>query len=183
MEQIGYVHEGGTDGADNPLLNAVAYGLAQLLPIEECEDWPQPLLELLARLELPDIEEPTPTPLVVVVGRCPTMAEQAATLLRASELNVECCDTGEQALQALQERSGEVALVVADQQLTGALDGFGLTEKLRRSWPGIPVILATAGGPPSRLPPAVATLPKPWLPLALLIETHRAVQVPSRLSH
>ncbi|MCJ2099802.1 response regulator [Methylobacterium sp. E-046] len=183
MEQIGYVYKGGIDGVDNPLLNAVAYGLAQMLPIEECEDWPQPLLELLARLELPDTEEPTPTPLVVVVGRCPTMVEQAATLLRASALNVECCDTGEEALQALRQRSGEVALVVADQQLTGTLDGFGLIQVLHQSWPGIPIILATEGYQQPRLPPAVTMLPKPWLPLALLVETHRAVQVASRFSH
>ncbi|KNY19582.1 hypothetical protein AKJ13_27100 [Methylobacterium sp. ARG-1] len=111
------------------------------------------------------------------------MSEQAATLLRASELDVVCCDTGEQALSALEQRASEVALVVADQQLAGPLDGFGLAQALRRSGMGIPVILATAGRPQSTLPPAVTTLPKPWLPLALLVETHRAVQVPSRLSH
>lgn len=183
MQQIGYVYKGDTEGVDNPLLCAVAYGLAQLLPIEQCDDWPQPLLELLARLEFPDVEEPTPTPLIVVVGRCPTMSEQAATLLRASALDVECCDTGEQALIALQQRRGEVALVVTDQQLTGAMDGFALTQALRGSWPGIPVILAMAGRQQLALSPAVTTLPKPWLPLALLVETHRVVQVPSLLSH
>ncbi|MDP4026055.1 response regulator [Methylobacterium sp. NEAU 140] len=145
------------------------------MPVTACEDWPQPLLELLARLEDPETEAVTEQPLVVVVGRCPTMAEQAATLLRASTLDVVCCDTAEEAVGVMKHRGGEVALVVADQRLDGAMDGFALARALGLLWPGVPVILATERTPREPLPIAVTQLDKPWLPLSLLVEMHRAL--------
>ncbi|XYD06698.1 response regulator [Methylobacterium sp. NMS12] len=111
------------------------------------------------------------------------MTEQAATLLRASALEVICCDRGEQAVSVLKQRGGEVALVVADQHLDGTMDGFGLAQALGLLWPGIPVILATEQLDQKPLPIAVTKLDKPWLPLALLVETHRALTTPPSLAH
>lgn len=183
MQQISYRHIASSQALSNPLLQAVARGLAQLMPLSECETWPQPLLELLAHLENPRTEEITTLPLVVVVGNCPTMAEQAATLLRASALEVVCCDSGEQAVAVLKQRVGDVALVVTDQQLDGAMDGFGLAQALGLLWPGIPVILATEQVDVKPLPIAVTQLDKPWLPLSLLVEAHRALTTSPPLAH
>lgn len=65
--------------------------------------------------------------------------------------------------------------MVSDQGLEGAMDGFGLARALGLLWPGIPVILATERLDPTPLPIAVTQLDKPWLPLALLVEAHRAL--------
>jgi DNA-binding NtrC family response regulator len=109
------------------------------------------------------------------------MTEQAATLLRASALEVICCGGGEQAVSVLKQRGGEVALVVADQDLDGLMDGFALSRALGLLWPGIPVLLTKERSERKPLPIAVTQLDKPWLPLSLLVETHRALAEP--LSH
>ena len=183
MQQINYRPVSPSHALSNPLLQAVAQGVAQLMPIRECEDWPQPLLELLALLEDPHSEEIMGPPLVIVVGQCPTMTEQAATLLRASALEVVCCGGGEQAVSMLKQRGGEVALVVADQDLDGSMDGFALSRALGLLWPGVPVILATERSDQKPLPIAVTQLDKPWLPLSLLVERHRALAEPLPLAH
>lgn len=183
MQQINYRPVSSSHTLGNPLLQTVARSIAQIMPISNCEDWPQPLLELLARLEDPHSEEVMRPPLVIVVGPCPTMTEQAATLLRASALEVICCDGGEQAISVLKQRGGDVALVVADQDLEGSMDGFSLSRALGLLWPGIPVILATRRSDRGPLPIAVTPLDRPWLPLSLLIQTHRALGEPPPLAH
>jgi CheY-like chemotaxis protein len=183
MQQISYHQLASSQALNNPLLQAVAHGLAQLMPLTECETWPQPLLELLAYLESPHTEKITTPPLVIVVGNCPTVTGQAATLLRASALEVVCCDSGEQAVAVLKQRVGDVALIVTDQQLDGVMDGFGLAQALGLLWPGIPVILATEQPNVKPLPIAVTQLDKPWLPLSLLVEAHRALTTSPPLAH
>lgn len=175
MQQTSYRYTPSSHLLDNPLLQAVAHGLAQLMPVTECETWPQPLLELLARLEDPQGGDTEAPPLVMVVGRCATMVEQAATLLRASELEVICCAGGEVAVAMMKSCAGDVALVVADQWLDGPMDGFGLARAFGLLWPGVPVILATEAYPCEPLPIAVTPLQKPWLPLSLLVEAHRVL--------
>jgi CheY-like chemotaxis protein len=183
MQQINYYPFSPTNATSNPLLHAVAEGIAQLMPIGDREDWPQPLLDLLARLEDPQSDGVMRPPLVIVVGPCSTMTEQAATLLRASALEVICCDGGEQAISVLKQRGGDVALVVADQDLEGSMDGFSLSRALGLLWPGIPVILATKRSDRGPLPVAVTQLDRPWLPLSLLVEAHRALAEPLPLAH
>lgn len=183
MKQVSYRPTRSDSLLSNPLLQAVTQGLAELMPITACESWPQPLLELLARLESPDNSDETMTPSVVIAGRCPTITEQAATLLRASELDVISCKSGEEVVAAMKRRAGDVALVVSDQHLDGPMDGYDLIQALGLLWPGVPIILTTDRPNREPLPIAATELEKPWPPLALLVEAHRALAAPPPMVH
>ena len=86
---------------------------------------------------------------------------------------------GEGAVSAgvLHRAAGKQPVIFADIRLPGAMDGVDLAWEVRQRWPLLPMIL-TSGHPREHggeLPPLVGYMPKPWLPLNVLIAAERAL--------
>jgi DNA-binding NtrC family response regulator len=100
-----------------------------------------------------------------------------ATLLEDEQLNVIECESAEAALAIMLIGGREVAMILADVRLPGAMDGVDLAWEVKLRWPLLPVIL-TSGFPCERvgdLPLGVAYMPKPWQPLNVLIAAEQAL--------
>jgi len=70
-----------------------------------------------------------------------------------------------------------IALIFADIRLSGVMDGIDLAREVKMRWPHL-VMLLTSGNAderPERLPPGVDYMPKPWLPLNVLVAAQRAI--------
>ena len=80
------------------------------------------------------------------------MRALAEALLEETELGVIGCDSAEAALNVLQARGGEVALVFADVRLAGEMDGLQLARAVATLWPRARLVITSggAGGPPRR---------------------------------
>ncbi len=118
--------------------------------------------------------------MALIVEDDPDVRDLAATLLEETELNVVEVGTGEAALDCLQERGGEVAMMFADVRLPGEMDGFQLAKAASKLWPTVRIVL-TSGDPGielSDLPEGVTFMPKPWRGLDVLVQAERAVREP-----
>jgi CheY-like chemotaxis protein len=103
----------------------------------------------------------------LIVEDDPDVRELAAALLEETELDVVEVESAEAALDCLQERGGEVAMV----QLAKAACTL---------WPTIRIVL-TSGDPGARLddlPECVTFMPKPWRGLDVLVQAEKAVHDP-----
>jgi DNA-binding NtrC family response regulator len=106
--------------------------------------------------------------------------ELAAALLEETALDVVGVESAEAALDCLQERGGEVAMIFADIRLSGMMDGVQLAKAACTLWPTIRIVL-TSGAADDRLdelPDCVTFMPKPWRGLDVLIEADKAVREP-----
>lgn len=109
---------------------------------------------------------------ILLVDDEPVIHELVGRFLRHYEFEVLDADHGIAALEILQERS--VDLVVADIRMP-RMDGLLLLEKVRESWPDLPVIMVSGHGDDETEARAFelganAFMPKP-LRLAKLVET------------
>lgn len=74
-------------------------------------------------------------------------------------------------------RGRDVAMIFADIQLAGVMDGLDLAREVKMRWPFLRVVL-TSGHPRERyrdLPAGVAYMPKPWQPLNILMLAEQAL--------
>jgi len=98
-------------------------------------------------------------------------------VLEESELDIIECDSAEAALATMLLRGPDVAMIFADIRLSGVMDGIDLAREVKMRWPHL-VMLLTSGNAderPERLPPGVDYMPKPWLPLNVLVAAQRAI--------
>jgi len=117
--------------------------------------------------------------LALVVEDDPEVRALAETLLEETELGVVGCDSAEAALDVLQARGGEVALVFADVRLAGEMDGLQLARAVATLWPRARLVI-TSGRSVSRpeVPVQAVFIPKPWRALDVLVEAERAASDP-----
>jgi CheY-like chemotaxis protein len=104
----------------------------------------------------------------------------AAALLEETDLHVVEVSSGEEALHYLHHHAGEVALIFSEVRLPCLMDGVDLARMVRLRWPWIRTVLTSDAPPEDEFDKAlrqVRFMPKPWLPLAVLIEAEKAAQV------
>jgi len=118
--------------------------------------------------------------LALIVEDDPDVRDLASALLEETPLEVVEVESAEAALECLQERGGEVAMLFADVRLPGEMDGVQLARAACTLWPTIRVVL-TSGDPGTRLddlPDCVAFMPKPWRGFDVLVQAERAIHDP-----
>ena len=116
----------------------------------------------------------------LVVEDEPRARELAAALLEEADLSVVEADSAELALAFMQRCGNDVALILADVCLTGAMDGVDLARVVAKLWPTVRIVV-TSGNPGdrlARLPEQATYMPKPWRGLDMLMQAERAVSQP-----
>jgi DNA-binding NtrC family response regulator len=114
---------------------------------------------------------------VLIVEDDADLRHLTAAMLEDEQLVTIQCESAEAALAVMLMGGCEVAMIFADVRLRGVMSGVDLAWEVKLRWPLLPVIL-TSGHPGERvgeLPPGVDYMPKPWLPLSVLIAAERAV--------
>ena len=98
-------------------------------------------------------------------------------VLEESELDTIECDSAEAALATMLLRGPDVAMIFADIRLSGVMNGIDLAREVKMRWPHLVVILTSgnAGEHLKQLPPGIDYMPKPWLPLNVLVAAQRAI--------
>ena len=118
--------------------------------------------------------------LALIVEDDPDVRALAAVLLEETPLDVVEVKSAEAALDCLQERGGEVAMMFADVCLPGEMDGVQLAKAACKKWPTVRIVL-TSGDPAAAsedLPECVTLMPKPWRGLDVLVQAERAIHDP-----
>jgi DNA-binding NtrC family response regulator len=118
--------------------------------------------------------------LALIVEDDPDVRALAAVLLEETPLDVVEVESAEAALDCLQERGGEVAMMFADVRLPGDMDGVQLAKAACTLWPTVRVVL-TSGDPAAQsddLPECVTFMPKPWRGLDVLVQAEKAIHDP-----
>jgi two-component system, response regulator PdtaR len=82
-----------------------------------------------------------------------------ADFLRTAELTVIEAGSANEALMVLKARS-DVALVLTDLRMPGAVDGAGLIREIRKSYPGVKLVVVASAFRNSE--PVDATVRKPY---------------------
>jgi CheY-like chemotaxis protein len=103
----------------------------------------------------------------------------AATLLEETDLQVVEVSSGEEALHYLHHHAGEVVFVFSEVRLPCLMNGLDLARLVRLRWPWIRTVLTSDTPPEDGLDKAlrqVRFMPKPWLPLDVLLEAETAAQ-------
>ena len=118
--------------------------------------------------------------LALIVEDDPDVRALAGALLEETPLDVVEVDSAEAALDCLQERGGEVAMMFADVRLPGTMDGDQLAKAACTLWPTVRFVL-TSGDPSAAsgdLPECVTFMPKPWRGLDVLVQAEKAIHDP-----
>jgi CheY-like chemotaxis protein len=118
--------------------------------------------------------------IALIVEDDPDVRELATALLEETTLDVVEVENAEAALNCLQDRGGEVAMIFADIRLPGTMDGVQLARAACTLWPTIRIVL-TSGAASDRLnelPDSVTFIPKPWRGLDVLVEADKALREP-----
>jgi DNA-binding NtrC family response regulator len=113
-------------------------------------------------------------PIAVVVEDDEAVRDFAAAILEETDLDVIACGSAEDALSVIREHPDEVALLFTDVELGGAMDGAALARTVEREWPEVRVVVTSGAGPTQPLPDHAVYMPKPWLPLDVLVQAERA---------
>ncbi|WP_331296082.1 response regulator [Methylobacterium hispanicum] len=113
-------------------------------------------------------------PLALVVDESPAARDRAALLLAETDLDPITCASGEAAVAVLRRCGDDVALVLTGASLSGVMDGPRLARAVGRHWPGIHLVVGRDEA--CTLPPEAVRLHRPWLPLDLLVQAHRAAR-------
>jgi DNA-binding NtrC family response regulator len=118
--------------------------------------------------------------LALIVEDDQDVRDLAAALLEEAPLDMVEVESAEAALECLQERGGEVAMMFADVRLPGEMDGVQLARAACKLGPTIRIVL-TSGDPGARsddLPECVTLMPKPWRGLDVLVQAEKATHDP-----
>lgn len=113
-------------------------------------------------------------PLALVVDESPAARDRAALLLAETDLDPITCASGEAAVAVLRRCGDDVALVLTGASLSGVMDGSRLARAVGRHWPGIHLVVGRDEA--CTLPAEAVRLHRPWLPLDLLVQAHRAAR-------
>jgi CheY-like chemotaxis protein len=113
---------------------------------------------------------------VLIVEDEPLLRSMAVEFLSEAGLQTFEAENAEEALDLLQQRAGEVAVLFTDVRMPGSMDGLELARVAHSSWPWIRVIVTSGafGKPSDTLPNDADFLRKPWLPLDLLAHVLKA---------
>jgi CheY-like chemotaxis protein len=115
----------------------------------------------------------------LVVEDDPMQREMISLLLEESHFDVIECESAEAAEVVLRRIAGELALVMTDVSLAGAMDGVSLAFVARRYNPQLDVIVTSGNPLPRPLPQGAQFWSKPWAPLDVI---RLAEQTAHRLS-
>jgi DNA-binding NtrC family response regulator len=74
------------------------------------------------------------------------------------------CESAEAALAIMLLRGQEIAIILSDIRLPGAMDGIDFAHEATMRWPHLPFVLTSgnAGERLKHLPPGTIYMPKPW---------------------
>ena len=100
----------------------------------------------------------------------------AATLLEEANFEVIECSTAEEAVAVIKRRDERVSLVFTDINLGNGMDGLDLASLVMENYPRATVIVTSAHvrGRNRQLAKQTYFMPKPWVPLNLLMAAERA---------
>lgn len=99
-------------------------------------------------------------------------------VLENSELDIIECQSAEMALATMLLLGQEVAMIFADIQLSGEMNGIDLAREVKMRWPHLVVILTSGGAHLDEVPPGVDYMPKPWKALNVLNSAEGAMSSP-----
>jgi CheY-like chemotaxis protein len=113
---------------------------------------------------------------VLIVEDEPLLRSMAVEFLSEAGLVTFEADNAIEALELLNRRAAEVAVLFTDVRMPGSMDGLELARVAHTSWPWIRVIVTSGafGKPSDTLPGDADFLRKPWLPLDLLAHVLKA---------
>ena len=91
-------------------------------------------------------------------------------LLEESGLEIVECESAEAALATMLIRGQEIAVILSDIRLSGAMDGVDFAREAKMRWPHLTFVLTSgnAGDRLNHLPPGVIYMPKPWQALEIV---------------
>jgi CheY-like chemotaxis protein len=118
------------------------------------------------------------TRIALIVEADAELRALAVALLEETDLRVVEASSAEGALQYLRFNAGDVAFLFSDVKLPRIMDGVDLARTVRLKWPWIRTLLTSDAPLEGNLDKSlrlVRFMPKPWLPLALLVEAEQAV--------
>lgn len=176
----------GWDALSDPLLpgvrlDQIGQALASCYDDLVAEGVPESLAGLVRRVHESGLDRPAKgARIALVVEDEDDIRALAETVLDETELSVVACDSAEHALDVLQERGGDVALVFADIRLAGDMDGVQLANAVATLWPKTRLVV-TSGVEPERsgeIPPNAVFIPKPWRANDVLAQAERAAEDP-----
>jgi CheY-like chemotaxis protein len=104
----------------------------------------------------------------LVVEDDPMQREMIALLFEESHFDVIECESAEAAEAVLRRIGRELALVMTDVSLAGAMDGVSLAHIARRYNPKLDVIVTSGSPLPRPLPKGAQYWSKPWAPLDVI---------------
>src|SRR5262249_15806952 len=104
----------------------------------------------------------------LVVEDDPMQREMISLLLEESHFDVIECESAEAAEIVLRRMARELALVMTDVSLAGAMDGGSLAHIARRYNPQLDVIVTSGNPLPRPLPQGAQYWSKPWAPLDVI---------------
>jgi two-component system, cell cycle response regulator CpdR len=104
----------------------------------------------------------------LVVEDDPMQREMIALLLEESHFDVIECESAEAAEAVLRRIGRELALVMTDVSLAGAMDGVSLAYIAQRYNPKLDVIVTSGSPLPRPLPKGAQYWSKPWAPLDVI---------------
>ena len=110
----------------------------------------------------------------LVVEDDPIQRDMIALLLEESDFTVIQCEDAETASLALKVR--HPALLVADINLTGKMNGLQLAHLARMNDPMVRIVVISGHRPATALPHGVTFLAKPVSPVALIRGSHALIR-------
>jgi len=113
---------------------------------------------------------------VLIVEDEPLLRSMAVEFLSEAGLITFEAENATEAIDLLNRRAPEVAVLFTDVRMPGSMDGLELARVAHSLWPWIRVIVTSGafGKPSDKLPDDADFLRKPWLPLDLLAHVLKA---------
>lgn len=98
----------------------------------------------------------------------------ASAVLEETDLSVISCRSAEAALSVLERDDVSVAMLFADADLAGGMDGVALARAVEARWPNVRLVVTSDHGRDSALPDQAVYMPKPWRALDVLVQAEHA---------
>ncbi len=154
MRSANFFFQGREDAAAKPVISGVARGLLETLSLPNEYALPDRLQELANLLIERDAlgnaksreVNVAPTKLVLVVEDDPAIRDLAIALLEETVLDVIACESGDEAVELLRRKGGNIAMVFTDVRLEGWMDGVDLARAVRSLWPGVHLVVTSGQG-------------------------------------
>ena len=119
---------------------------------------------------------------IVVVEDEEDIRALAATLFEEADLNVREFERADEAWTHIQKNPEQIAILFTDVNTPGGMDGLTLGKTVSERFPWIRVIVTSGKALPRDRAQDMTFLPKPWLPLDLLMAADQPRAEPSRRS-